>query len=81
MSRCKSKATKESDKGPPKELEMKEKLTKTELKKRKGKKNVWTEEGCMIPLNRKIEQHATWKIGFGSVVAVTVVLVAVVVLV
>tara|TARA_R110002060_G_scaffold4078_14_gene6395 strand:- start:353 stop:523 length:171 start_codon:yes stop_codon:yes gene_type:complete len=35
----------------------------------------------MIPLNRKIEQHATWKIGFGSVVAVTVVLVAVVVLV
>ena len=48
MSRCKSKATKESDKGPPKELEMKEKLTKTELKKRKGKKNVWTEEGWYV---------------------------------
>lgn len=38
MSRCKSMARKESDKEPPKKLEMKEKLTKTELKESKGKK-------------------------------------------
>ena len=35
----------------------------------------------MIPLDRKIEQHATWKVGFGSVIAVAVALVVVVVLV
>ena len=34
-------ARKESDKEPPKKLEMKEKLTKTELKESKGKKRIY----------------------------------------